>query len=104
MVFSHVIDPKTRAYVNLAFYLDGISFYHKYNPADQARAPKERVLRRKHEGLAPWMYRCAGSGGGTIKVMVAISFGEGFVICEQCKKNLITSNSKVCREKFLGDV
>ena len=26
----------------IAFYLDGVSFVHKYNPADQARAPKAR--------------------------------------------------------------
>ena len=28
----------------------------------------------------------AGSGGRTIKMMVALRFGEGFAICEQCEK------------------
>ena len=28
----------------------------------------------------------AGSGGRTIKMMVALRFGEGFAICEQCGK------------------
>ena len=35
----------------IAFYLDGVSFVHKTNPMDQARAPKGRVWRKKSEGL-----------------------------------------------------
>ena len=30
----------------IAFYLDGVSFVHKYNPADQARAPKANLAKR----------------------------------------------------------
>ena len=70
----------------IAFYLDGVSFVHKYNPADQARAPKARIWRKKHEGLA---LGCTskgshcGSGGRVAKFMVAISYREGVVLCEQ---------------------
>lgn len=73
----------------IAFYLDGISFFHKYNPADQARSPKGRVWRRSSEGLA---LGCTakgshvGSGGRTVKIMVAVTFGEGVVLCEQYEK------------------
>ena len=44
------------------------------------------------ENMRDWRPRCtakvfsAGSGARTIKMMVTISFGEGFVICEQCEK------------------
>ena len=70
----------------IAFYLDGVSFVHKYNPADQARAPKARIWRKKHEGLA---LGCTskgshcGSGGRVAKFMVAISYREGVFLCEQ---------------------
>ena len=37
---------------NISFYLDGVSFVHKYNPADQARAPSGRIWRKQQEGLA----------------------------------------------------
>ena len=36
---------------SVAFYLDGVSFYHKRNPVDQARAPKGRVWRKTNVGL-----------------------------------------------------
>ena len=44
------------------------------------------------ENTREWRPRCTpkvsntGSGARTIKMMVTISFGEWFVICEQCKK------------------
>ena len=34
------------------FFLDGVSFIHKYNPLDQARAPKGRIWRKPREGLS----------------------------------------------------
>ena len=33
------------------FYLDGVSFYYKTNPASQARVPTGRIWRKKSEGL-----------------------------------------------------
>ena len=35
----------------IAFYLDGASFPHKYNPSFTAKAPKGRVWRKANEGL-----------------------------------------------------
>ena len=60
---------------NISFYLDGVSFVHKYNPADQARALSERIWRKQQEGLA--------FGGRVAKFMVALSYGKGVVLCEQ---------------------
>ena len=36
----------------IAFFLDAVSFIHKFNPADQARAPRGRIWRKEMEGLA----------------------------------------------------
>ena len=43
----------------ICFYLDGVSFTHKYNPSDQARAPKTMAWRRRNEGLK---YKCTTKG------------------------------------------
>ena len=74
---------------DICFYLDGVSFVHKYNPWDQARAPKGRVWRRKSEGLEPGCTSKGahvGTGGRLVKLFVAISFQQGIVCCEQYEK------------------
>ena len=43
----------------IAFYLDGVSFVHRYNPADQVHAPKGRIWRKDDEGLA---FGCTAKG------------------------------------------
>ena len=43
----------------VSFYLDMVSFTHKFNPADQARAPKTMAWRRPNEGLK---YKCTAKG------------------------------------------
>jgi len=70
----------------IAFYLDGVSFYYKRNPADQARAPSGRIWRKRNEGLS--LYCTAkgskeGSGGKLVKLIVAISHEKGVVACQQ---------------------
>ena len=73
----------------IAFYLDGVSFVHKRNPADQAKAPSGRIWRQKSEGI---MQGCTskgskvGAGGKVAHFMAAISYGKGFIICEQYDK------------------
>lgn len=73
----------------VAFYLDGVSFIHKYKPADQARSTQGRIWRKPEEGLS---IGCTakgshcGSGGRMAKFMVAISYREGVVLCEQYDK------------------
>ena len=73
----------------VAFYLDGVSFAHKTNPADEAKAPKGRIWRRANEGLdrgctAKGSHE--GSGGKLVKMMVAISHEAGVVLCDQYDK------------------
>ena len=70
----------------VSFYLDGVSFTHKFNPADQARAPKTMAWRRPNEGLK---YKCTakgsheGTGGKVAHFFAAIGYGKGIVLCEQ---------------------
>lgn len=70
----------------VAFYLDGVSFAHKYKPADQARSRQGRIWRKPEEGLRTGCTakgsHC-GSGGRMARFMVAISYREGVVLCEQ---------------------
>lgn len=74
---------------NIAFYLDGVSFYYKTNPADQARAPRGRIWRRKCEGLKRGCTAKGskeGSGGKVVKVLVAVSYEKGVIECSQYEK------------------
>lgn len=70
----------------ISFYLDGASFVHKYNPFDQAKAPKTMAWRRPGEGLK---LNCTakgsheGTGGRVAHFMAAIAHGKGVVLCEQ---------------------
>ena len=65
------------------------SIIYTYNPSDQARAPKGRIWRKPSEGLS---YGCtakgahSGSGGRVAKFMVAVSYGNGVILCEQYEK------------------
>ena len=73
----------------IAFYLDGVSFYYKRNPAGQARAPKGRVWRKISEGLAQGCTakgRKEGSGGKVLKLFVSISYNKGVIACHPYEK------------------
>lgn len=75
----------------VAFYLDGTGFVFKTNPLDQARAPGARIWRKRTEGL---LFGCTakgkkeGTGGKVLKLMVAISYNKGVIICEPFEKML----------------
>ena len=81
---------------NISFYLDGVSFVHKYSPTDQARAPSGRIWRKQQERLA---FGCTakgsycGTGGRVAKFMVALSYGKGVVLCKQYE----TLNGQYCK-------
>ena len=71
---------------SVSFYLDGVSFVYKTNSLDQARAPKGRVWRKRSEGLIQGCLAKgskSGAGGRVPKLMVAISYGKGVVVCER---------------------
>ena len=71
------------------FYLDGVSFYYKRNPAGQAKAPQGRIWRTKKEGLAEGCTakgKKEGSGGRVLKLLVAISYNKGVIACHPYEK------------------
>ena len=74
---------------DVGFYLDAVSFAHKTNPLDQAKAPRARIYRQKGEGLT---FGCTskgkkeGTGGNYAKFIVGISHGKGVVLCEPYEK------------------
>ena len=72
---------------DICFYLEGVSFYHKYNPLDDARAPKDKIWRERKEGLSVTAKEShVGSGGRVVQMIVANSYGKGVIYCEQYEK------------------
>ena len=65
----------------VAFFLDAVSFVHKYNPRSGASGNKSRVWRRKGEGLK---YTAKASknlaGDRRLHVLVAIAYGKGVIL------------------------
>ena len=73
----------------ISFYLDGVGFYFKTHPADQARAPRGRIWRTKSEGLKRGCTAKGskeGSGGKVLKILVAFSYGKGVIECYPYEK------------------
>lgn len=73
----------------IAFYLDGTGFAYKRNPLDQALAPRARIWRKRSEGLdfsCTAKGRKTGSGGKVLKLMVAISYDKGVILCKPYQK------------------
>ena len=70
----------------IAFYLDGVGFTHKYNPFDQAQAPRTMGWRRPHDGLdfeRTTKGSHEGVGGRVAHFICAIAHDKGMVLAEQ---------------------
>jgi len=79
-------EEKTLWTTGLAFYLDGVGFTHKYNPYDQAKAPRSMVWRRPRDGLT--FERTArgsheGTGGRVARFMCAMAYKKGMILSHQ---------------------
>ena len=65
----------------VCFYLDGVSFVHKYNPRSGANINRSRVWRKKGEGLK---LTTKGSkdlaGGRRLHVLAAIAYKKGVIL------------------------
>ena len=75
-------------YVNhISFYLDGVSFIHKFNPMKDACQTESRVWRKLGEGL---QLTAKGSkelaGGRRLHLMAAIAHGKGIIMTEPYEK------------------
>ena len=72
---------------DICFFFDGKGFVHKTNPADQAKAPRGLVWRKKGEGLKLTAKGSkAGNGGSVANFFVAISYGKGVCFCKTYEK------------------
>ena len=79
---EHINKPLSYWQNDIAFYLDGVGFAHKYNPMGEARAVSSMAWRRPDEGLTiTTKGRKEGSGGKMANFFVAISYGRGVVMC-----------------------
>ncbi|XP_066926668.1 uncharacterized protein [Clytia hemisphaerica] len=75
----------------ICFYFDAVGFTHKYNPFDQAEAPRTMAWRRPNDGLD--FERTAkgnhvGSEGRVAHFFCAISHAGGIVLAEQYRDRL----------------
>lgn len=65
----------------VSFYLDGVSFVHKYNPLSTACSAHSRVWRKRSEGLTVTTKGCKDlAGGRRVHVIVAIAYGKGVIL------------------------
>ena len=63
----------------ISFYLNGVSYQHKYNTFDEAKSVKSITWRQRSEGLDPLCTAkdsYTGSGGRIAHFIVAISFNK----------------------------
>ena len=64
----------------ISFYLDGVSFVHKYNPQSGAASNRARVWRKKEEGLHVTAKGCKQLAGGRgVHLIVAIAYSKGAI-------------------------
>ena len=86
---------------DVAFYLDGISFIYKRNPLGEALKPKNKLWRKKCEGLS---ITTKGSkdlpGGKRLHLLVAIAYGKGVISVEEYEKMTGNYFSLYIKEDF----
>ena len=85
---STLNDCSTDYWTNdVAFYLDGVSFVYKGNPMSDAIKPKNKIWRKRSEGL---VMTTKGSknlaGGKRLHLIVVICYGKGVVLAEPYEK------------------
>lgn len=86
---------------DVAFYLDGVSFVFKGNPMSDAVKPKNRIWRKKNEGL---LLTTKGSkdlaGGKRLHLIVVISYGKGVILAEPYEKMTAEFFAQFIRRHF----
>ena len=87
---------------DIGFYLDGVGFAHKPNPAGEARAVTSMTWRRPDEGLKiTTKGRKEGSGGKVANFFVAVSYDKGVVMCHRHEWRINGTNfSNLIRQEF----
>ena len=88
---------------DLGFYLDGVGFAFKPNPAGEARIVSSMTWRRPNEGVAiTTKGRKEGSGGKMANFFVGISYRTGVVMCHHHDWKITGANfaTHIVNEQF----
>ena len=65
----------------ISFYLDRVSFVHKYNPKNGADSNRARVWGKREEGLKVTGKGCKDlAGGRCLHAVMAIAYGKGGIL------------------------
>ena len=84
-------DSKELWINGILFHIDAAGFQHKCNPFDEAKSIKTLAWRKHDEGLER---NCtakgshAGSAGKVLHIMVAISYTQDVILCEQYERRM----------------
>ena len=84
--------------------MDGVNFVFKTRPKDQAYAPRKRVWRKRSEGLQHGCVakgRKEGTGANVVRMMVAVAYEKGVIICEEYDKMNGVYFSDFIRRNFI---
>ena len=86
----------------ICFYLDGVSFTHKYNPHDEARCHGSKAWKKASEAFEGTAKgKKEGTGGRMSSFYVAISYEKGVVMCEQYEGQVnVRLFADIVKEKF----
>ena len=86
---------------SLCFYLDCVSFTHRYNPFSSAGAPRGKLWRKPNERLVlTGKGHHEGTEGRVMKFVVAISHGKGVVIFKELHRMTGAWFAKFVKEVF----
>ena len=69
----------------VAFYLDAVHFVFKTQPLSHSSTPRSKIWRKRCEGLkrsCTAKGRKEGTGGKYVKILAAISYDKGIILCE----------------------
>ena len=99
---ENVRKPLSHWQKDVCFYLDGVGFAHKSNPAGEARAVSSMTWRKPDEGLEiTTKGRKEGSGGKMANFFVAVSYNKGVVMCHRHEWRINGANfSNMIKEEF----
>ena len=70
---------------DVAFFLDAVHFVFKTQPLSHSSTPSSKIWRKRCEGLkrsCTAKGRKEGTGGKYVKILAAISYNKGFILCE----------------------
>ena len=67
----------------VSFYFDGVTFYHKYNPFNEAVQPKVKIWQKCSESLSITCKEKKNENNGCqVKLFVTVAYGRGVAVYE----------------------